>query len=228
MRGYSSVTIKIWDIFLNSTFSFQNLFLHETTEEWQQYENKIESVKSWIQDSYQTLNSTELKSKTLRDQLRILEQMLADISAQKIKVNMSLEKLQVNYINDCLIYFFCNTSICLIKKVHFHSEIIYSDNSNIVHNGRTTIGDLEKLNKDVFQTTQNLDKALTQIEDCQNEMQGIRQRIVQEEQQLRNILSPLHQPSDSDKTEQVSGQMCYQYASKYNVITHEIFSTFEN
>ncbi|EDS41488.1 conserved hypothetical protein [Culex quinquefasciatus] len=87
-------------------------------------------------------------------------------------------------------------------QVHFHSEIIYSDNSNIVHNGRTTIGDLEKLNKDVFQTTQNLDKALTQIEDCQNEMQGIRQRIVQEEQQLRNILSPLHQPSDSDKTEQ--------------------------
>uniref|UniRef100_A0A182LS31 KASH domain-containing protein n=1 Tax=Anopheles culicifacies TaxID=139723 RepID=A0A182LS31_9DIPT len=158
----------------------RNLFLHETTEEWQQYERKIESVKEWIKDSYQALNSSELKSKPLRDQLRILEQMLADISAQKIKVNMSLEKLQV----------------------HFHSDIIYTDNPNIVQCGRAVMNDLDKLNLDVFQTTQNLDQALSQIEGCQAEMQTIRQRIVHEEQQLRNILSPLHQSSDSEKHEQ--------------------------
>lgn len=73
----------------------QNLFLHETTEEWQQFEHKIKSVREWIQGSYHSLNSPELKNKPLRDQLRILDQMLADTSAQKIKVNMSLEKLQV-------------------------------------------------------------------------------------------------------------------------------------
>lgn len=158
----------------------RNLFLHETTEEWQQFEHKIKSVREWIQGSYHTLNSPELKNKPLRDQLRILDQMLADISAQKIKVNMSLEKLQV----------------------HFHSEVVYSDNPNIVHSGRTVIEDLDKLNRDVFQTTQNLDQALVQIDECQSEMQAIRQRIVQEEQQLRNILSPLHQSCDSDKNEQ--------------------------
>lgn len=72
-----------------------------------------------------------------------------------------------------------------------------------MHDGRIVIEDLEKLNRDVFQTTQNLDRALVQIEDCQSEMQAIRQRIVHEEQQLRNILSPLHQSSDSEKNEQV-------------------------
>ncbi|XP_052870403.1 muscle-specific protein 300 kDa-like, partial [Anopheles cruzii] len=130
--------------------------------------------------SYQTLQSAELRSKPLRDQLRILEQLLADISAQKIKVNMSLEKLQV----------------------HFHSDIIYTDNPNIVQSGRAVVGELDKLNLDVFQTTQNLDQALTQIEGCQTEMQAIRQRIVHEEQQLRNILSPLHQAGDSEQHEQ--------------------------
>ncbi|XP_062549338.1 muscle-specific protein 300 kDa isoform X2 [Armigeres subalbatus] len=158
----------------------RNLYLQETTEEWLQFEHKIKSVKEWIEDSYKTLGSADLKNKPLRDQLRILEQMLADVSAQKIKVNMSLEKLQV----------------------HFHSEIIYTENLNIVHDGRVVIEQLDKLNRDVFHNTQNLDKALTQIEDCQSEMQTIRQRIVQEEQQLRNILSPLHQSSESEKNEQ--------------------------
>lgn len=78
-----------------------------------------------------------------------------------------------------------------------------------MHSGRTVIEDLDKLNRDVFQTTQNLDKALVQIDECQSEMQAIRQRIVQEEQQLRNILSPLHQSCDSDKNEQVSDFMHY-------------------
>lgn len=71
------------------------MYLQETTEEWLQFEHKIKSVKEWIEDSYKTLGSADLKNKPLRDQLRILEQMLADVSAQKIKVNMSLEKLQV-------------------------------------------------------------------------------------------------------------------------------------
>ncbi|XP_021704076.1 uncharacterized protein LOC5569762 isoform X4 [Aedes aegypti] len=174
---HEAETLKIDN---ETTLYERNLFLQETTEEWLQFENKIKSVKEWIKESYCALESTDLKNKPLRDQLRILEQMLADISAQKIKVNMSLEKLQV----------------------HFHSEIIYTENPNIVHDGRIVIEDLEKLNRDVFQTTQNLDKALVQIEECQSEIQTIRQRIVQEEQQLRNILSPLHQSSDSEKNEQ--------------------------
>lgn len=98
--------------------------------------------------------------------------------------------------------------LCLVlhhTQVHFHSDIIYTDNPTIVQSGRTILADLDKLNLDVFQTTQNLDQALAQIEGCQAEMQTIRQRIVHEEQQLRNILSPLHQTGDSEKHEQVSG-----------------------
>lgn len=197
-----------------SCLSFQNLFLHETTEEWQQYERKIEGVKDWIKQSYQALQSSELKSKPLRDQLRILEQMLADISAQKIKVNMSLEKLQVRLALVAYRAFRdrsrvdCNRSICILgsirAQVHFHSDIIYTDNPTIVQSGRAIVADLDKLNQDVFQATQNLDQALVQIDGCQVETQAIRQRIVHEEQQLRNILSPLHQTGESEKHEQVS------------------------
>ncbi|XP_058454305.1 muscle-specific protein 300 kDa isoform X8 [Malaya genurostris] len=164
---------------METTLFERNLFLQETTEEWQQYEHKIKSVNEWIKESYETLSSPEMKIKPLRDQLRILDQMLADISAQKIKVNMSLEKLQV----------------------HFHSEIICTDNPSIVYNGRSVLDSLDKLNTDVLQTTQNLNKTLVKIEECQYEMQTLRHHIVQEEQQLRNILSPLHQSSDSDKNE---------------------------
>ena len=82
-------------ITLNLTSFSQDLFLQETTEEWQQFEKKIESVKQWMVDTRNYLNSPDMKSKPLRDQLRAHEQMLADIAAQKIKVNMSLEKLQV-------------------------------------------------------------------------------------------------------------------------------------
>uniref|UniRef100_A0A8W7PIR3 Muscle-specific protein 300 n=1 Tax=Anopheles coluzzii TaxID=1518534 RepID=A0A8W7PIR3_ANOCL len=199
LRGklHEAETLKI-DI---ETVLFErNLFLHETTEEWQQYERKIESVREWIKDAYQALNSGELKSKPLRDQLRILEQMLADISAQKIKVNMSLEKLQV----------------------HFHSDIIYTDNPTIVQSGRTILADLDKLNLDVFQTTQNLDQALAQIEGCQAEMQTIRQRIVHEEQQLRNILSPLHQTGDSEKHEQECRERIRGLQSQMNQLNDKI------
>lgn len=96
-----------------------------------------------------------------------------------------------------------------------------------MHSGRTVIEDLDKLNRDVFQTTQNLDKALVQIDECQSEMQAIRQRIVQEEQQLRNILSPLHQSSDSDKNEQVSAVVHHSlFFNMTQFITLQICYTF--
>ncbi|XP_055538750.1 muscle-specific protein 300 kDa isoform X3 [Wyeomyia smithii] len=183
-----------------TTLLERNLFLQETKEEWQQCVDKIESVKGWIKESYDLLGSSELRSKPLRDQMRILEQMLADISAQKIKVNMSLEKLQV----------------------HFHSEIVCTDNSNIMQCGRSIIGDLEKLNHTVYQTTQSLENTLSQIEDCQQELLSIRQSIVQEEQQLRNILSPLHQSDESDKLEQECRDRVRSLQSQQSQINNKI------
>ena len=70
--------------------------------------------------------------------------------------------------------------------------------------GKEVINNLDRMHEDEHHVTQNLERALDQIEGCQNEMQNIKHKIIQEEQQLRTILSPLNQSDDSERHEQVS------------------------
>lgn len=83
----------------NSLFyeTFQNALLQETSEEWEQCEKKMKDVKNWIEKAQQNLESPQNKKKPLRDQHAIREKMLSDITIQKTKISMSVEKLQVHF-----------------------------------------------------------------------------------------------------------------------------------
>lgn len=70
----------------------------ELTEEWDQYEKKIQDVHNWIQKSRSAFESPQYRAQPLRDQLVHLEKSLADITTQKTKITICFEKLQVTYI----------------------------------------------------------------------------------------------------------------------------------
>lgn len=73
----------------------QNALLQETTEEWEQCEKKLKDIRTWIEKTKNTLESPQHKKKPLRDQLGLCEKLIADISIQKTKITLSVEKLQV-------------------------------------------------------------------------------------------------------------------------------------
>lgn len=74
---------------------FQNALLHEACEEWEQFERKLKEVKTFIEKSKTTIESTSNKKRTLREQHDLREKMLADITIQRKKITLSTEKLQV-------------------------------------------------------------------------------------------------------------------------------------
>lgn len=84
----------------------KNSLLLELTEEWDQYERKIKDVYNWIKKSRTMFESSQYKTRPLRDQHVYLEKTLADIMTQKTKITISFEKLQVEWI------FFCYFSCC--------------------------------------------------------------------------------------------------------------------
>ena len=69
--------------------------LHETSEEWEQCERKLKEVHTWIDKSRTNLESGPNKKKPIRDQVSLREKMQADIVAQRSKISLSVEKLQV-------------------------------------------------------------------------------------------------------------------------------------
>lgn len=78
-------------------FFEQNAFLQETSEEWEQCERKLKDVRAWIDKTATLLESAPQKKKPLRDQHGLCEKYLADVSIQKTKISMSVEKLQVDF-----------------------------------------------------------------------------------------------------------------------------------
>lgn len=71
--------------------------MHETCEEWEQFERKLKEVKLFIDKSQSAIESTTNKKRTLREQHDLREKMLADIAIQRKKITLSTEKLQVRY-----------------------------------------------------------------------------------------------------------------------------------
>lgn len=71
--------------------------LQEMAEEWEQCERKSKDVATWIERTQQTLNNPQNKKRPLRDQLTAREKVLADITIQRTKLVMSMEKLQVHF-----------------------------------------------------------------------------------------------------------------------------------
>lgn len=82
-------------VIINRLYFFQNALLHETSEEWEQCERKMKEVRTWIDKSHTNLESAPNKKKPIRDQVSLREKMQADIEAQRTKISLSVEKLQV-------------------------------------------------------------------------------------------------------------------------------------
>ncbi|XP_054006700.1 muscle-specific protein 300 kDa isoform X2 [Hylaeus anthracinus] len=153
----------------------RNALLQETSEEWEQCERKLKEVKTWIEKARQNLDSPQSKKKPLRDQHIVREKMLSDIAIQKTKISISMEKLQV----------------------HFRSGI--GGDSRIGDTVDELLDELDGLHSTVKEQTTSLEACLAQIDRYQQEIQHLRQQIVQVEQQLRTVLSPTYLSSDKEK-----------------------------
>ncbi|KAL0110413.1 hypothetical protein PUN28_013801 [Cardiocondyla obscurior] len=153
----------------------RNALLQEASEEWEQCERKMKDVRSWMEKARQTLELPQNKKKPLRDQHAIREKMLSDIAIQKTKITISVEKLEV----------------------HFRSGIV-GDN-RVKDTANDLIAELNSLYNTVKEQTTSLEACLAQIDQYQQEIQQLRQHIVQVEQQLRAVLSPTYMPNDREK-----------------------------
>ncbi|KAL7297367.1 hypothetical protein TKK_0009753 [Trichogramma kaykai] len=156
----------------------RNALLQETSEEWEQCERKMKEVKVWLDKARQSLDSAQNKKKPLRDQHAIREKMLSDVTIQKTKVSMSVEKLQV----------------------HFRSGI--GGDSRVVESADEIVAELNVLNETVKEQTASLEACLAQLDKYHQEIQQLRQQIVQVEQQLRTVLSPTYSSNDREKAQQ--------------------------
>lgn len=61
------------------------------------------------------------------------------------------------------------------------------------------IKELDKLHDEIKDQSTKLETAIAQVDHYQNEVQQLRQQIVQVEQQLRTVMAPTHLPSDRDQ-----------------------------
>ncbi|KAL5279677.1 hypothetical protein ACFFRR_003964 [Megaselia abdita] len=153
----------------------RNSLLQETCEEWDQCEKKIKDIRSWIEKTRNALDSPQHKKKPLRDQLGYCEKTVADINIQKTKLRLSIEKLEV----------------------HFRNGI--GGDPRISENVDDLLKVLDELNDLVKTKTSSLEETLQQIDVYQQQMQTLRQKIIQEEQQLRLVLAPTYLPHDRER-----------------------------
>lgn len=61
------------------------------------------------------------------------------------------------------------------------------------------IKELDRLYDEIKDQSSKLETAIAQVDHYQNEVQQLRQQIVQVEQQLRSVMAPTHLPSDRDQ-----------------------------
>lgn len=83
------------------------------------------------------------------------------------------------------------------QQVHFRSGI--GGDSQITTTAYNIIADLDRLEGIVKDKAHNLEASLSQIDDYQKQIQDLRKRILQEEQQLRLIMAPTYLPGDREK-----------------------------
>lgn len=81
--------------------------------------------------------------------------------------------------------------------MHFRSGI--GGDSQITTTAYNIIADLDALEAIIKGKAQNLEASVSQIDDYQKQIQDLKKRILQEEQQLRLIMAPTYLPGDRDK-----------------------------
>ncbi len=71
--------------------------LQEMTEEWEQCDRKLGETRDWLLKSRASLESMQNKRRPIRDQLALREKIAGEISIQRTKAVMAVEKLQVDF-----------------------------------------------------------------------------------------------------------------------------------
>ena len=82
---------------IESSLMEKNATLQEMTEEWDQCEKKLREAKAWISKAHDNLDSLQNRKRPIRDQINLREKTLSDISIQKKRAEMALEKLKVHF-----------------------------------------------------------------------------------------------------------------------------------
>lgn len=110
--------------------------------------------------------------------------------------------------------------------MHFRSGI--GGDSQITTTAYNIIADLDALEALIKGKAQNLEASLSQIDDYQKQIQELKKRILQEEQQLRLIMAPTYLPGDRDKAvseQQVRDSFLLRFRISYFIFIHlEIIS----
>lgn len=82
-------------------------------------------------------------------------------------------------------------------QVHFRSGI--ESDSQVTQSAEELIIELGDLNATVKSQTAQLETAISQVDGYQQEVQQLRQQIVQVEQHLRSTMAPTYLPHDRDQ-----------------------------
>ena len=128
---------------VESVMMEKNATLQEMTEEWDQCEKKLKETKSWISKAGDSLESLQNKKRPIRDQLNMRDKMLSDITIQRKRAQMALEKL----------------------KVHFREEI--KTEQDIQKLGREIVSELDQLVEHIKDQCKTLESCLTQLDQYQ-------------------------------------------------------------
>ena len=128
---------------IESILMEKNATLQEMTEEWDQCEKKLKESKSWISKANDSLDSLQNKKRPIRDQLNMRDKMLSDITIQRKRAVMALEKL----------------------KVHFREEI--TTEQDIQKLGREITEELDTLTENIKEQCRTLESCLTQLDQYQ-------------------------------------------------------------
>ncbi|XP_037820346.1 uncharacterized protein LOC119609573 [Lucilia sericata] len=153
----------------------RNALLQEACEEWDQCERKIKDIRSWIEKTKQSMESPQHKKKPLRDQLGYSEKTMGDINVQKTKLRLSIEKLEVHFKNGM------------------------GGDPRLSENVDELLKELDGLAVLVKTKCSSLEETLQQIDIYQQQMQTLRQKIIQEEQQLRLVMAPTYLPHERER-----------------------------
>lgn len=149
----------------------------------------------WHEKTKQTLESSPQQKKPLRDQLGYCEKTLADINVQKTKLRLSIEKLEVSGGQAANLETLFHTDHCF--QVHFRNGM--GGDPRLSENVDDLVRLLDGLGEVVKTKSQSLEQTLAQIDVYQQQMQTLRQRIIQEEQQLRLVMAPTYLPHDRER-----------------------------
>merc|ERR1712061_214444 len=160
---------------IESILMEKNATLQEMTEEWDQCEKKLKESKSWISKANDSLVSLQNKKRPIRDQLNMRDKMGSDITIQRKRAVMALEKL----------------------KVHFREEI--TTEQDIQKLGREITEELDALTENIKEQCRTLEACLTQLDQYQQEIGVLRQQILACEGELRTVSSPAYTAKDRDK-----------------------------